>query len=96
LANTETLHDKIQELSTRVRQLEDALAAAHGLLSTERHPLLAEGLLSIKRPLEREVKEGIHDPDKGDLSSDVNDEVDALGSLFAPIGYSTRFIALIN
>jgi hypothetical protein len=45
LANTEQLHDKIVELSERVRQLEDALG---DLASDASHPLLAPELLKIK------------------------------------------------
>ncbi|KAF9523896.1 hypothetical protein CPB83DRAFT_862092 [Crepidotus variabilis] len=44
LANTEQLHDKIVELSGRVRQLEDALAHS----SDVPHPLLNANLLKIK------------------------------------------------
>ncbi|KXN83107.1 hypothetical protein AN958_01778 [Leucoagaricus sp. SymC.cos] len=48
LANTETLHDKITELSDRVRQLEEALERLQQQCSTEPHPLLAPDLLKIK------------------------------------------------
>ncbi|KDQ57817.1 hypothetical protein JAAARDRAFT_276298 [Jaapia argillacea MUCL 33604] len=48
LADTEKLHIKIAEMGNRIRQLEDALAAAHGRNSPERHPLLDEKLLSVK------------------------------------------------
>jgi len=70
LANTEVLHEKINQLSSRVRHLEDALAESYGTHSTHNHPLLTEELLKIKRPLEREsndshqVKED--KPDSGD------------------------------
>lgn len=44
LANTAELHDKISQLSERVRLLEDALQHA----TSPSHPLLAPELLSIK------------------------------------------------
>lgn len=43
LANTEQLHTKIHEMSTRIRDLEDALKAAHS-----DHPLLDPESLAIK------------------------------------------------
>lgn len=48
LANTEQLHDKILELSERVRQLEDALGEMQSNCSTLPHPLLTPELLKIK------------------------------------------------
>lgn len=47
LANTEQLHNKIVELSGRVRELEDALADAYQQ-KTSLHPLLSPELLKIK------------------------------------------------
>ncbi|KAJ7712510.1 fungal-specific transcription factor domain-containing protein [Mycena metata] len=48
LADTGQLHAKIAEMSQRIRQLEEALAILQGVISSERHPLLATDLLSIK------------------------------------------------
>ena len=48
LADTEQLHRKISEMGQRIRQLEDALAILQSIVSTEPHPLLGDGLLSIK------------------------------------------------
>jgi len=48
LANTEQLHDKIVELSERVRVLEDALGDMQSKVSTIPHPLLSPELLKIK------------------------------------------------
>jgi hypothetical protein len=48
LANTEQLHDKIVELSERVRQLEDALGDLQSKVSDASHPLLAPELLRLK------------------------------------------------
>lgn len=80
LANTEALHDKINDLSNRVRQLEDALAQSHALNSHHPHHLLSDELLQIKRPLERErldaplaIKEE---------KPEANDTIRAMGSLY--------------
>ncbi|TDL23723.1 hypothetical protein BD410DRAFT_786992 [Rickenella mellea] len=75
LANTEALHDKITELSHRVRELEDALASEHAALSRDEHPLLREELRRIKNPLEREV---VPEQPK---QNDEDDAIDAVGSL---------------
>ncbi|KIY43676.1 hypothetical protein FISHEDRAFT_9564, partial [Fistulina hepatica ATCC 64428] len=48
LANTDQLHEKIAEMSNRIRQLEDALAIMQSAVSSQRHPLLEERLLKIK------------------------------------------------
>ncbi|KZP26800.1 hypothetical protein FIBSPDRAFT_1003224 [Athelia psychrophila] len=48
LTDTDGLHQKISEMSQRIRQLEDALGLLQSSLSSEKHPLLREELLSIK------------------------------------------------
>lgn len=75
LANTESLHEKIGELSLRVRSLEDALKVAHSAFHSEPHALLSEELLRIKNPLERDV---VAQPQK---SHEEDDTLDAVGSL---------------
>jgi len=80
LANTEILHEKINDLSSRVRFLEDALADAHACYSDQPHPLLSDELLQIKRPLERE---STHSPIPKDGHQDHSDAIDAMGSLYA-------------
>ncbi|KAF8843214.1 hypothetical protein BDN67DRAFT_964572 [Paxillus ammoniavirescens] len=52
LANTEQLHEKIIQMSDRIRQLEDALGTVQAKCSTESHPLLNQDLLRIKNSLE--------------------------------------------
>ena len=76
LANTEVLHEKIQVLSNRVRQLEDALANLQSERSSEPHPLLAPELLLLKRPLEREPPEPTREPE-----AESAEVIDAVGSL---------------
>ncbi|KAK2465637.1 hypothetical protein APHAL10511_002181 [Amanita phalloides] len=78
LANTEVLHDKITDLANRVRQLEDALHDSHAVHSSATHPLLAEDLLQIKRPLERDRADQISIKEE---RSEGIDTIDALGSL---------------
>ncbi|KAF9048224.1 hypothetical protein BDZ89DRAFT_978408 [Hymenopellis radicata] len=94
LANTEALHDKIGQLSTRVRQLEDALAESHALNSPQPHALLTEELLQIKRPLERErLDSQAHNNDTAENADAIN----ALGSLsLSERGKSTFFGSTAN
>ena len=77
LANTEVLHEKIQVLSNRVRELEDALAEAHTARgSVEAHPLLSHDLLQLKRPLEREAPDTTKEAE-----TETAEAIDAMGSL---------------
>lgn len=78
LANTEALHDKINELANRVRQLEDALHESNSRHSSDQHPLLADDLLQIKRPLERDRVDQISVKEE---KLDGTDTIDAFGSL---------------
>ncbi|KAI0272646.1 fungal-specific transcription factor domain-containing protein [Gloeopeniophorella convolvens] len=73
LANTEVLHDKIGTLSNRVRQLEDALSESHRFHSSDRHPLLSDELLQIKRPLERESRNEVPSPPEAETSEVIDD-----------------------
>ncbi|EJD50145.1 hypothetical protein AURDEDRAFT_160683 [Auricularia subglabra TFB-10046 SS5] len=51
LADTQKLHEKIEQMSKRISVLEDALAFLQSQLSGERHPLLSDELMLIKAPL---------------------------------------------
>ena len=64
-------------LASRVRDLEDALAEAHGTRSAELHPLLSPELLQIKRPLERERLDVPNVEEK----PETDDNIDSMGSL---------------
>jgi hypothetical protein len=82
LASTQELHEKISELCQRVRDLEDALRTSHFQVSTERHPLLADDLLQIKSPLQREPPSNRNMPRCEAKEEEQNGEVvDAFGSL---------------
>ena len=66
-----------------MRELEDALRSSHRQLSTDTHPLLAEDLLRIKAPLERETPSDPASAGLNGLSKDESgpDIVDSFGSL---------------
>lgn len=82
LASTQELHEKISELCQRVRDLEDALRHSHSLVSTDRHSLLADDLLQIKSPLQREPPSNRNMPRCETKEEEQNGEVvDAFGSL---------------
>ncbi|KAF7309610.1 Fungal-trans domain-containing protein [Mycena indigotica] len=88
LANTEVLHEKILELSNRIRQLEDGLLDSHTQTSSTPHPLLAPQLLAIKRPLERDRPDM---PLKSDKPDSSNEGVEAMGSLSISDGGRSTF-----
>jgi hypothetical protein len=50
LANTEELHEKIERLCARIRDLEVALRTLQSHFSDSPHPLLQEALLTLKSP----------------------------------------------
>ncbi|KAH8093729.1 fungal-specific transcription factor domain-containing protein [Cristinia sonorae] len=78
LASTQDLHEKISELSNRVRDLEDGLRASHAQHSKDTHPLLSDDLLRIKAPIQRE---GLHINGDGTHDGQAADVVDSFGSL---------------
>ncbi|CDO73245.1 hypothetical protein BN946_scf185008.g7 [Trametes cinnabarina] len=80
LASTQDLHEKINQLANRVRDLEDALRISHAQHSLEPHPLLTEELLRIKAPIQREnlINTGTINGNSEEQSGDV---VDSFGSL---------------
>ncbi|EJD35824.1 hypothetical protein AURDEDRAFT_92952 [Auricularia subglabra TFB-10046 SS5] len=51
LAGTEHLHEKIDIMSRRISELEVALAALQAQISSVKHPLLADELLTVKEPI---------------------------------------------
>jgi hypothetical protein len=86
LASTQDLHVKINDLSHRVRSLEDALRSAYSVVSEEPHPLLTDDLLKIKHPIQRDSSGGSQhqasSPPPDDRSSPPDAHiVDAVGSL---------------
>ncbi|KAF8962407.1 hypothetical protein BDZ97DRAFT_1824910 [Flammula alnicola] len=77
LADTEQLHEKIYEMSNRIRQLEDALAILQSTGSDQRHPLLTDELLKIKFGSEA-INARQENSDEDGLT---NKSIDALGTL---------------
>jgi hypothetical protein len=97
LASTQELHEKISELQTRVRELEDALRVSHSHLSADSHPLLADELLKIKAPLQREPPAS-RSPLNGTHQEEEHnpDVVDAFGSLNINSGRAKYFGQIAN
>ncbi|KXN89389.1 hypothetical protein AN958_05762 [Leucoagaricus sp. SymC.cos] len=94
LANTEALHEKINDLAIRIRSLEDALADSHNRFSDQAHPLLSDELLQIKRPLERERMDVTTVKEE---KTEQSDSIDAMGSLsISQDGRSTFFGTTAN
>ncbi|KAK7061133.1 hypothetical protein VNI00_000869 [Paramarasmius palmivorus] len=88
------LHEKIHELASRVRELEDALRVDHAQLTGEQHPLLSEELLKIKAPLQREapaIRNGVVKQEE-EPNPDV---VDAFGSLSIDMSGKTKYFGHI-
>jgi hypothetical protein len=93
LANTETLHVKINDLSNRVRELEDALEQAHSRYSTQPHHLLSAELRALKNPIEKgnesdllsSLSSGPYninvDLNEGDVK-ETDEVINAIGSLY--------------
>lgn len=78
LANTEELHERIEHLCSRVRELEDALRALQVSVSNEPHPLLRTDLLQLKSFPARPARNGISSssPESPNSSSTpMSDEV---------------------
>ena len=87
LADTDQLHRKIGEMSERIRQLEDALAIFQAGVSTERHPLLRDDLLSIKfGPEARRTIDDEH------TRNAMSQSIDALGTLTIGDHGETKYV----
>ncbi|KAF5344686.1 hypothetical protein D9756_011476 [Leucocoprinus leucothites] len=99
LAATEHLHRRIARLTSRVRQLEDALAEVQGKHYSDPHPLLSDELVTQ----DKDDEPMLEDP----LPSTQSDVIDAFGTLsisdhgisrfFGPTGGSeSLLLAQIN
>jgi hypothetical protein len=75
LSNTAELHTKIEQLSNRTRELEDALAKLHSGTSDEPHPLLRQELLMLKLP------PGVHTTSDLEMKRAEDIVADAFGTL---------------
>jgi hypothetical protein len=75
LSNTTELHAKIEQLSNRIHELEDALAKLHNGTSDEPHPLLRQELLMLKLP------PGVHTTSDLEVKRAEDIVADAFGTL---------------
>ena len=73
-------------MSTRIRQLEDALAILQANVTNERHPLLHDELLTIKFGIEKESP--------GTSRPANTHTIDALGTLTFTDSGDTRYFGL--
>ena len=95
LASTTELHEKISELSQRVRELEDGLRASHAKYATDKHPLLADDLLKVKMPLQREPP-SLRNGGMGIKEEETPAEsLDAFGSLYISVSGRTKYFGHI-
>ncbi|KAJ4494166.1 fungal-specific transcription factor domain-containing protein [Lentinula lateritia] len=93
LANINELQGKIEELTTRAKALEDALAKSHNLVSPQPHPLLSDDLLQITRTVKEESPEPNLSTDSTTVKKEENNKEEqdealivyksSLGSLYA-------------
>ncbi|OCB91794.1 hypothetical protein A7U60_g938 [Sanghuangporus baumii] len=83
LANTDKLHEKLVEMSKRIRQLEDALQVMHAITSPTRHPLLSDDLLAIKSGI------GVFSDKTGSLN-DAEELANELSSELGTLSISER------
>ncbi len=102
LADTAKLHQKISQMSDRIRQLEDALAIAQSALTgpnSDPHPLLDRELLKIRSSIELHSAAtngaglgGEEAPEPG-AEEDADDEqyIDAFGTLAIRDGGAATF-----
>ena len=81
LADTDRLHNKITEMSARIRQLEDALAVSHTLTSSDTHPLLQRDMLRIKSIID--LHSAIEQANENEETSERDDSrvLDTFGTL---------------
>ncbi|KAG7451871.1 uncharacterized protein BT62DRAFT_959771 [Guyanagaster necrorhizus] len=82
LANTEQLHERIEHLCSRIRDLENALKMIQATVSPEPHPLLRADLLQLKSPQSTlPTQNGLAGPSVtiGPTSTSVNSQSTYLG-----------------
>jgi hypothetical protein len=82
LADTEKLHQKIAQMSDRIRQLEDALAILQSTQTRDPHPLLHRDLLKIKSSIElHSAVEGEEEGGQQQEEIEESQYIDAFGTL---------------
>lgn len=83
LANAEKLHNKVIQMSKRIRQLEDALQIAQSSVSSSPHPVLSEEYLVINTDIDA--------PEKTE-SADQENVFTSFGTLTINEGGSSQFV----
>lgn len=81
LADTEKLHQKIGQMSDRIRQLEDALFVLQSSLTSETHPLLTRDLLQIKSSIDLHSAVDSQDGTVEPEDIDESQYIDSFGTL---------------
>ncbi|KAF7439934.1 hypothetical protein PC9H_000271 [Pleurotus ostreatus] len=81
LADTEKLHQKIGQMSDRIRQLEDALFVLQSSLTSETHPLLTRDLLQIKSSIDLHSAVDSQDGTVEQEDIDESQYIDSFGTL---------------
>jgi hypothetical protein len=71
------LHDKIESLQARIKELEAALAQLQSKVTSDPHPLLAESLKTATEGLQSENETSKYN----DSDNDDEDLIDTFGSL---------------
>lgn len=80
LANTEELHNRIEVMSTRIRELEEALKQVHGEQHKQPHPLLADTITVITQDrVEESSNSGHYEGYASRSKTDTDTVIDAFG-----------------
>ncbi|KAK0501025.1 fungal-specific transcription factor domain-containing protein [Armillaria luteobubalina] len=81
LANTEQLHERIEHLCSRIRDLENALKTIQATISSEPHALLRADLLQLKSPQSTLPTQNGFSTEPQQARSDDENFIDAFGTL---------------
>ncbi|KAJ7146435.1 fungal-specific transcription factor domain-containing protein [Mycena epipterygia] len=92
LANTEELHDRIEHLCGRIRELEDALRVLQETMSDRPHPLLRTDLLHIKTVPPHPASDGSSSSPSGSRNSSSTLASDEIPDLLPARSEEENFI----
>ncbi|KIJ13816.1 hypothetical protein PAXINDRAFT_170130 [Paxillus involutus ATCC 200175] len=96
LANTEELHNRIEIMSTRIRELEDALRQAHSEDFDQPHPLLAGSITVIPQGSVPETSPSLGEsgaPFAAATTTETETVIDAFGTLTIGTRGETTFMS---
>ncbi|KAL5512411.1 hypothetical protein ACEPAG_3403 [Sanghuangporus baumii] len=94
LANTDKLHNKLIQMSQRIRQLEDALQISHSSVSGMPHPLLSEPLLAIKSGVDGLTNEE-NEKEENEVADEEEELATAFGTLTVADSGASRFVGRV-